>query len=223
MIRTTTFVHLQPDADPQGVDRLVEAVRAADGELDVLAVDAARATPNSHRAGDVMLLGAFVDSDAAARAREHPYVASVVRPLVDACAAHVETVRYPQGPARLQQPDLTGGIHRTLLLHVARDTDPNLVERFELELADMPRYVDSIRNSSLSRVESMSGSLGPDYTHVWEQEFVDLDGLTGPYMMHGYHWSLVDPWFDAQSPSAIVDSVLIHASCALRHSILACG
>jgi hypothetical protein len=223
VIRSTSFVHLQPDADPQCVDRLVAAVRAADRELDALAVDAAPTTRNSHRAGDVMLLGAFVDEEAAARAREHPYVESVVRPLVEACAAQVETVRYPQGPARLRQPDVTGAIHRTLLLHVDRETDPTLVERFELDLADMPRYVDSIRNSSLSRVDSMTGSLGPEYTHVWEQEFVDLDGLTGPYMMHGYHWSLVDPWFDAQSPRAIVDPRLVHASCGLRRSILARG
>jgi NAD(P)-dependent dehydrogenase (short-subunit alcohol dehydrogenase family) len=223
VIRTTSFVHLQPGADPQCVDRLVESVRAADGEIDVLAVDAARTTPNSHRAGDVMLLGAFADAEAAARTRAHPYVESVLRPLVEACAAHVETVRYPQGPATLRQPDLTDGIQRTLLLHVNRDTDPALVEQFERDLADMPRYIDSIRNSALSRVETMTDSLGPEYTHVWEQEFVDLDGLTGPYMMHGYHWSLVDAWFDAQAVHPIVDPRLIHASCGLRTSLLACG
>jgi hypothetical protein len=223
VIRTTSFVHLQPGADPQCVDRLVESVRAAVGEIDVLAVDAARTTPNSHRAGDVMLLGAFADAEAAARTRAHPYVESVVRPLVEACAARVETVHYPQGPATLRQPDLTDGIQRTLLLHVHRETDPALVERFERDLADMPRYIDSIRNSALSRVETMTDSLGPEYTHVWEQEFVDLDGLTGPYMMHGYHWSLVDAWFDAQAGHPIVDPRLIHASCGLRTSLLACG
>jgi len=223
VIRTTSFVHLRPDADPQCVDRLVAAVRAADQELDVLAVDAAPTTPNSHRAGEVMVLGAFVDADAAARARAHPYVESVVRPLVEACAAHVETVRYRQGPVTLRQPDLSDGIHRTLLLHVDGGTDPTLVERFELDLAGMTRYIDSIRNSALSRVETMTDSLGPEYTHVWEQEFVDLGGLTGPYMMHGYHWSLVDPWFDAQAARPIVDPWLIHASCGLRRSLLACG
>jgi hypothetical protein len=221
VIRTTTFMHLVPDADPQRVDRLVEAVRAADQELDVLAADAARTTPNAYRAGDVMVLGAFADRDAAARTRDHPYVETVVRPLVEACASHLETVCYAQGPVTVRQPDLADGIHRTLLLHVDQATDPTLVERFERDLADMPRYIDSIRNSSLSRVESMIGSLGPEYTHVWEQEFVDLDGLTGPYMMHGYHWSLVDTWFDAQATEPIVDRRLIHASCDLRRSILA--
>ena len=120
MIRTTSFVHLRPDADPQCVDRLVESVRAAEREIDVLAVDAARTTPNSHRAGDVMLLGAFADADAAARTWAHPYVESVVRPLVEACAAHVETVRYPQGPATLRAT----GPHRRHPAHAVAPRGP---------------------------------------------------------------------------------------------------
>ena len=83
------------------------------------------------------------------------------------------------------------------------------------------RYIDAIRNSSLSRVEEVHQPTGPEWTHVWEQEFATLDGLTGPYMMHGYHWSFIDTWFDRQSPRHIVDPVLIHSACALRHSILA--
>jgi hypothetical protein len=221
VIRTTAFVHLRPDADPRHVDRLLEAVRVAEQEVDLLAADAARTTPNTYRAGDVMLLAAFADDDAAARAREHPYVASVVRPLVAACAAHVETVRYAQGPTTVREPHLADAVHRTLLLHVDPGTDPTIVERFEHDLAGMPRYIDSIRNSSLSHVESMTDSLGPRYTHVWEQEFADLEGLTGPYMAHGYHWSLVDPWFDPQATHAIVDPQLIHAACGLRRSVLA--
>jgi Stress responsive A/B Barrel Domain len=221
VIRTTAFVHLRPDADPSDVDRLLEAVRSADRELDVLAGDAARTARNSYRAGDVMLLGAFADGDTAARAREHPFVASVIRPLVAACAAHVETVAYSQGPATVREPRLADAVHRTLLLHVDPATDPPIVERFEHDLAGMSRHIESIRNASLSHVGSMTGSLGPPYTHVWEQEFDDLEGLTGPYMRHAYHWSVVDPWFDAQAPQAIVDGQLIHAACALRHSILA--
>ena len=101
------------------------------------------------------------------------------------------------------------------------DTDPELVGRFERELAAMPNYIDAIRNSSLSRIDTMRASLGPEYTHVWEQEFATLGGLTGPYMQHAYHWSVIDPWFDVQAPVHIVDPVLIHSSCELRRSILA--
>ncbi|HZP29784.1 MAG TPA: Dabb family protein [Acidimicrobiia bacterium] len=223
MIRTTAFVHLRPDVAGATVDRLVDAVRRVDAELDALAVDAARVTPNSVNAGDVMLLGAFADADALERARRHPQVADAVRPLLDECARHVEVVRYEQAPVVLREPAIRDCVHRTLLLAVDPETDPALVARFEHDLADMPRYIEAIRNSSLSRVGTVDGSRGPAYTHVWEQEFASLEGLTGPYMRHAYHWSLVDPWFDAQSPTRIVDDVLVHAACPLRRSFLALG
>ena len=95
-----------------------------------------------------------------------------------------------------------------------------LFQRFEHELAAMPNFIDTISNSSLSRIDAMHASLGPDYTHVWEQEFAALDGLAGAYMQHAYHWSVIDPWFDVQAPAHIVDPVLIHSSCDLRRSIL---
>jgi len=33
-------------------------------------------------------------------------------------------------------------------------------------------------------------------THVFSQRFTDLEGLTGPYLMHPIHWAYVDRWFD---------------------------
>ena len=221
MIRVTAFVHLRADADPEVVDRLVDAHRRLAGEVGAVAADAAPTTPNSHNAGDVMLLTAYADDDARERGQRDRYATSVVQPLLEQCARHVETARYRQGPVDLREPALRDGIQRTLLVHVDPDTAAASVGRFEHDLRDMPRYIDSIRNSSLSRIDAVDASLGPAYTHVWEQEFVDLDGLTGPYMLHAYHWSQVDPWFDAQAPEAIVDPTLVHAACGLRRSILA--
>ena len=205
------------------MERVIDAVRCAGDELDVVAADASRTTPNSHRAGDVMLLGAFRDADAYERARRDPYVEKVIRPLLEQCASHVEVVRYSQGTVTANAPTITNGIQRTLLVRVEPAVDTELVQQFEAETAAMTRYIDAIRNSSLSRVDAVHGSRGPEWTHVWEQEFATLDGLTGPYMMHGYHWALVDTWFDPQSPRQIVDPVLIHAACDLRRSILGCA
>ena len=222
MIRVTEFVHLRADADPEVVDRLVDAHRRLAGEVDAVAAEAAPTTPNSHNAGDVMLLTAYADDDSArtwtTRSLRHVGRAAAARAVP---ARHVETARYRQGPVDLREPALRDGIQRTLLVHVDPDTAAASVGRFEHDLRDMPRYIDSIRNSSLSRIDAVDASLGPAYTHVWEQEFVDLDGLTGPYMLHAYHWSQVDPWFDAQAPGAIVDPTLVHAACGLRRSILA--
>lgn len=220
MIRSTAFVHLVPDGDPDVAEHLIEAVRAAADELDVLAVDAAR-TAVSHRAGDVMLLAAFRDLDTYETARRARYVETVVRPLLERCAAHVESVRYEQGSVDVQEPWLADGVHRTLLVHVETATDPATVAEFERTVAAMPRYIDAIRNSSVSRVDEVRNPGGPVWTHVWEQEFRTLDGLTGPYMQHAYHWAFIDPWFDPQSPRHAVDTTLVHSACELRRSILA--
>ena len=221
MIRTTAFVHLRPDAPPARVDELMDAASRTAEATDAIAAEASRVTNSAFRAGDVMLLGAFPDQPALERALGSAHVTSVLRPLLDEVADHVEAVRYAQGATTIREPVLTDGIHRSLLIRVNPDTDPGLVERFERELAAMPDYIDAILNSSLSRIDMIRASLGPEYTHVWEQEFATLDGLTGPYMQHAYHWSVIDPWFDVQAPVHVVDPVLIHSSCELRHSILA--
>jgi hypothetical protein len=221
VIRTTAFVHLRPDAAPARVDELIDAARHAAEATDAIAADASRVTSNAFRAGDVMLLGAFPDQRALEHALGSAHVTGVLRPLLAEVGAHVEVVRYAQGATTIREPGLTGGIHRSLLIHVNPDTDPLLVGRFEHELAAMPHYIDAIRNSSLSRIDTMRESLGPEYTHVWEQEFATLDGLTGPYMQDAYHWSVIDPWFDVQAPRHIVHAELIHSSCELRRSILA--
>jgi hypothetical protein len=220
MIRATGFVHLRTGLDASDVDGLIDAVRAMAAEVGMIASDAARTTPNSYRAGDVMLLGAFADRDAYERARREPYVEEVVRPILERCAAHVEVVRYTQGAVDLRDAAINNAIHRALLVRVDPTDDRALTGQFEDELRAMPRYIDEIRNSSLSRVDAVSGARGPEWTHVWEQEFATLEDLTGPYMMHGYHWSLIDTWFDVQSPRQIVDPELIHSACGLRHSIL---
>ncbi len=221
MIRTTAFVHLNPDAAPTRVDELIDAASRAAEATGAIAADASRVTSNAFRAGDVMLLGAFADQPALEHALSSAHVTEILRPLLAEVAAHVEAVRYTQGETTIRESGLTNGIHRSLLIHVHPDTDPVLVERFERELAAMPHYIDAIRNSSLSRIAAMRASLGPEYTHVWEQEFATLDGLTGPYMQHAYHWSVIDPWFDVQAPVHVVDPELIHSSCELRRSILA--
>jgi hypothetical protein len=174
----------------------------------------------THRGGDVMILAAFRDLDALGAARAHACVTRVLHHAIDRHVGHVESVRYRQGPVILQEPGLNNGIQRTLLVRV-EPNDPATVERFEHDLADMTRYIPAIRNSSLSRVDEVHHAAGPVWTHVWEQEFRTLDGLTGPYMEHAYHWSFVDAWFDPQSPTRVVDTTLIHAACPLRESILA--
>jgi hypothetical protein len=223
MIRVAGFVHLHPDTPPGALEDLSSAMHAGADELDLLALQVSPTKPVAHRAGQLMVLAAFRDLDSCEAARRHPVLERRVAPLLRQHASHVEVVRYEQGSIVMQDPDLKDGIQRTLLLHVDPTADPAEVAAFEAALAAMPRYIDTIRNSSLSPVQDVWGATGPRWTHVWEQEFRTLEGLTGPYMNHAYHWAYVDTWFDPQSPNHIVDTTLVHAMCDLDRSILAVG
>jgi hypothetical protein len=217
MIRVAAFVHLEPD----GLGDVTAAIEAARPHLDTLALEVHPTKPVAHRAGQLMVLAAFGDAESWEAAAAHPYITGELRPLLEQRARHVEAVRYSPGRRDLRAPDLAHGIQRTLLLHVDEHADPDEVARFERNLAAMPRYVDAIRNSALSRVDAVWGGTGKPWTHVWEQEFASLDGLTNDYMNHPYHWSWVDTWFDPQAPNHLVDTTLVHAMCDLDHSLLA--
>ena len=71
----------------------------------------------------------------------------------------------------------------------------------------------------LSRVDEAVGST--KWTHVFEQEFTDVDGLMGPYLMHPIHWAVVDRWFDPECPEVIVRDRVCHSFCAIGESVLA--
>ncbi len=95
-------------------------------------------------------------------------------------------------------------IKRTLLLRVRPGTAAVVVDRFEAELTAMPEHITAIASWTLSRATH------PHWTHAWEQEFADLDGLNGDYLLHPYHWTCVDRWFDPEIPTSIVDPAVAH-------------
>ncbi|WP_280236591.1 Dabb family protein [Nocardia cyriacigeorgica] len=108
------------------------------------------------------------------------------------------------------------GVYRALLIAVDPLADRALVDRFGTETAAMPDYIHTIGASQLSRVHD-SGGRG--WTHVWEQEFTDIQGLTGPYMTHPYHWAHIDRWFDPERGTKIVTR-LCHSFCAVDAPLL---
>jgi hypothetical protein len=111
-----------------------------------------------------------------------------------------------------------GTVYRALLLTVLPDTDPSALARFEDELSSMARYIPAITAWQLSRVDEAIGS--SQWTHVFEQEFSDLNGLMGPYLMHPIHWAVVDRWFDQDCPDVIIRDRLCHSFCHCGESIL---
>lgn len=119
-------------------------------------------------------------------------------------------------PVAAVHVDLDGPrIKRTLLLTVLPGAPAAAVARFESDLAEMPQHIDTIRSWSLSRTTGRSR-----WTHAWEQEYETLDGLTGEYMLHPFHWTTVDGWFDAEVPDHVVGPVLAHLYAAHAGPVL---
>jgi hypothetical protein len=126
--------------------------------------------------------------------------------------SHVDSAHYRGRPVGTEEPD--GSVYRALFLRVAPDTAEDVVAQFEADLAAMPRYVSTITSWQLSRVETAIGTSA--WTHVFTQRFTDVDGLTGPYLMHPIHWAYVDRWFDPECPEYIVRERVCHSFCAVH-------
>jgi hypothetical protein len=94
---------------------------------------------------------------------------------------------------------------------VSPETPADIVTHFEDELRSMPRFVPAITAWQLSRVDDAIGT--SEWTHVFEQEFSNVDGLMGPYLMHPIHWAVVDRWFDPECPDVIIRDRLCHSFC----------
>lgn len=114
----------------------------------------------------------------------------------------------PIASARVETP--APFVKRTLLLRVRNDVAPDALHRFESDLAEMPEHIGAIRSWSLARTVGTAGWTPIRWTHAWEQEFASLDGLSGEYMFHPFHWTTVDAWFDPEMPDHIVEPELAH-------------
>lgn len=160
--------------------------------------------PGVRNGGDILVHLRF-DTEDQWRSAETEFTAA----LTDSAVTRINGVCYssdapPHGVG-------TGTVYRALLLRVLPCTDAQVVARFEDELRLMPRYVKTITAWQLSRVDEPIGT--SEWTHVFEQEFTNLDGLMGPYLMHPIHWAVVDRWFDPECPEAIVRDRVCHSFC----------
>lgn len=213
----------QPDAPPSsttfGVTRLLDVVESErDCVLSALRDAADRSgaltslvqptLPGSRNGGDILVHLRF-------RSQEDWDTSAFDDALADPAITRVNGVTYQGSPVRRG----TGSVYRALLLRVPDDVDADTVTAFENELAMMPRYVSTVAAWQLSRVDTAIGTSG--WTHVFEQEFTDVDGLMGPYLMHPIHWSVVDRWFDPETTDVIIRDRVCHSFCAITAPVLA--
>lgn len=161
----------------------------------------------SRNGGDILVHLRFSDLNAWARS-------DFDDALRDPAITNVNGVTYRGAPLCRG----AGTVYRALLLRVPPEVPAHQVTAFEQELAMMPRYVSTIRAWQLSRVDQAIGTTS--WTHVFEQEFTDVDGLMGPYLMHPIHWAVVDRWFDPETTDMIVRDRVCHSFCRTDSPVL---
>jgi hypothetical protein len=202
MTRWVVLASAQPGADDAAVDAWLTSLRELAGSPDVLDADAGRVLPGSVADADLTADLLMPDDS-----RPLGAIASVAELLGAGCVTAVQPLALSVVSAR--RVDLDGPrVKRTLALTVREGAAQRDIERFERSLAAMPDHIREIRSWSLSRVDR-TRSAGR-WTHVWEQEYADVDGVRVAYLQHPYHWTGVDRWFDPEMPCSIVEPALAH-------------
>jgi len=130
---------------------------------------------------------------------------------------HVDAVDYEDGRAGSKRP-LDRGVYRLLLINVNNAPDLASVARFECETYEMGLYIPGIVRWRISPVKEASGAR--PWTHIWEQEYQDLDGLLKSYMLHPHHWAWMNRWYDPECVEHMIDNHLCHSFCNFQSSFL---
>ncbi|MCV7092145.1 Dabb family protein [Mycobacterium interjectum] len=193
--------------------RILAGLRAAAAAAAPMRWVVAPTLPESRNGGDILMHLRF------GHPGEWAAVASGFDDLLrDPAVVRINGATYVGSPASSDRSDSPGSVYRTLLFSVVPGTDEAAVARFEADLRLMPRYVRTITDWQLSRVEQTCGASA--WTHVFEQLFTDVDGLMGPYLMHPIHWAHVDRWFDPECPDVVVRDRVCHSFCRSATAVL---
>lgn len=202
MFSVTRLIHVAPNAD---VKALMAQLRTTADASDAERVVIGPTLPGTRNGGDILMNLRF-PSSAGWMAVAEEFAAALSHPAV----THIDGADY-RGAVHDNETGKRSTVFRTLLLRVAPDTEAATVERFEADLQLLPHYVRTITSWQLSRVDNAVGA--SPWTHVFEQDFTDVDGLMGPYLMHPIHWAYVDRWFDPECPEVIIRDRVCHSFC----------
>jgi hypothetical protein len=217
-MRLVTLVHVGSDVSPARVDELAEVLVSLPGRVACLRRSCVgRHLPGSVGGGDLTWDALVEGGRDAVRA---VLGAPDFEPLCGSGGPidRLDVVALAPVASDVPEPEISDGVKRTLLLRVLPDADPRRVAGFERDVLAMPRHIEAIRNWSLSRADT--DAQPTPWTHVWEQEYRDANGLEVDYMLHPHHWGVVDGWFDPECPGRVVDDVLAHVYCPAASTIL---
>jgi hypothetical protein len=208
MFSITRLIHLAPNTDAPALVAQLRATAEASGSERVLV---GRTLPGVRNGGDILMNVRFRGADDWATVAGR-FATALANPSI----THIDGAEY-RGALSETGTSAPATVFRTLLLRVAPETPATAVERFEADLRLLTRYVRTITSWQLSRVDSAIGA--SPWTHVFEQEFTDVEGLMGPYLMHPVHWAYVDRWFDPECPEVIVRDRVCHSFCHVDDSV----
>jgi hypothetical protein len=212
MFNMLKVIDLGPAASDDDAQRLRDRLSNAGSALPgIRSHVVGRTLPRAINGGQVMWRAVFATESDYWICAGSPQWHTTIDPLISPNkGVSIDTAIYKTGMSDCSAGRQQDGIWRCLVLSVDSSTSTNTVRQFEKDLLLMPTFVGAIRNWSLSPIILASGHRR--WTHIWEQEFDDVAGLEGEYMLHPVHWGLVDGWFDPECPQRIVDPWLIHAS-----------
>ncbi|MBV7702921.1 Dabb family protein [Nocardia nova] len=215
MYKVTRLLHLDDTADRAAVLRTITS--AADA-IPARYTLVAPTLPGARNGGDLLVHLQFESESEWSRWR-----APIDAATSGSSVHHVDAAEYRGGSpgqdrAGRRNSSSPASVYRTLLLRVDDSASPAELGRFEHAMLQMPVHLPGIRAWQLSRVAHASGTSA--WTHVWEQEFADLDTLLGPYMNHPVHWGHVDRWFDPECPEQLVKDRVCHSFCAMSAPVI---
>jgi hypothetical protein len=176
-----------------------------------------RGLPASHRGGDLVWHLHFAD-EAAWRASGVDLVLDQI--AADPGVAELDAAAYAVARFGVADAGLRNGVYRVLLVAAVAEASAAARQEFANALAAMPDYIPEIINWGMNSVVASRGER--EWTHVWEQEFAEVEHLTGAYMNSPYHWGFVDRWFDSEMPAQIIpNGDLRHSASTLETSVIA--
>jgi Stress responsive A/B Barrel Domain len=215
MFVSLRMITLPPDREAER-DAIVEGLVAAGVALP--GVRQAWAAPVSPKAvinaGHLVWRLGFASEREALAAPLQAVWRNRIAPLLE--GAQVTGVGYQATRGAVRRPG--PGVWRALVFRVMPQGFPDAAKAIEDGLLLFPKYIGAIRSWGLNQVATVEGPKA--FTHVWEQEFDSLEGLTGEYMNHPIHWGAVDGWFDADCPQYVVDPHLIQVVAAIDEGLL---
>jgi hypothetical protein len=209
---------LASSVDAKARDTFVETVGAAAAALPgIRNILLSPTQPGVYNGGDFLLRLVFDDKTACDAALASNAWALAKTLLEDAdIVFYLQRVAYEGG--RSGGSSDGSGLYRVALFCANVDPTPERLAAFGEQTAGMPNHVRSILRWQLSQTDEAVGDR--PWTHVWEQEYADVAGLNGPYMMHPVHWAHVERWFDTEYTEHLVDPILVHTFCAIDRPVI---